>query len=127
MTQPYSAKAIYNGNKYITSFGLNQKVLFTEFIKNLLTLFEFKKRTLIVYSHNLSNFDGVFLMKHLLQFGKVKPNNFHGRLISIKLTLTTKGHVGKTIIFKDSMLLLPKSLRQLCDSFNIDIFNYIFS
>lgn len=58
-------------------------------------------------------------MKHLLQFGKVKPNNFHGRLISIKLTLTTKGHVGKTIIFKDSMLLLPKSLRQLCDSFNI--------
>jgi len=59
-------------------------------------------------------------MDHLIKFGKVKPISFHGKLISIKLTLTIKGHIGKTIIFKDSMLMLPKSLRQLCESFNID-------
>jgi len=109
----------YNGSKYITSFGLNQKHLFAEFIKNLLTFFERRKRTLIVYTHNLSNFDGVFLMDHLIQFGKVKPQSFHGRLISIKLILSTKGHKNKTIIFKDSMLMLPLSLRQLSDSFKV--------
>jgi len=59
-------------------------------------------------------------MKHLFKFGKVKPITFHGKLISIKLTLTIKGHVGKTIIFKDSMLLIPLSLRQLCDSFKVE-------
>jgi DNA polymerase family B len=110
----------YNGCRYITSFGLNQNVLFTEFINNLVTLFENRKRTLIVYAHNLSNFDGQFLMKHLVKFGNVKPISFHGRLISIKVTLSIKGHIGKTIIFKDSMLMLPLSLRQLCDSFKVE-------
>ena len=59
-------------------------------------------------------------MKHLVKFGKVKPILFHGKLISIKVTLTVKGYKGKTIIFKDSMLLIPQSLRQLCDSFKVD-------
>jgi len=58
-------------------------------------------------------------MNHLNHFGKVKPVSFHGKLISIKLTLSIKGHIGKTIIFKDSMLSLPLSLRQLCDSFKV--------
>ena len=40
-------------------------------------------------------------------------------LISIKVTLSIKGHIGKTIIFKDSMLSLPLSLRQLCESFKV--------
>lgn len=122
----------YNGSKYIKSIAnesLNQKNLFADFIKQLLTLFEKRKRSLTIYAHNLSNFDGVFLMNHLVNFGKVKPISFHGKLISIKLTLTIKGHVGKTFIFKDSMLLLPLSLKQLCDSFNIDnkkgIFPYL--
>jgi len=59
-------------------------------------------------------------MKHLIDFGKVKPILFHGKLISIKLTLSVKGYKGKTIIFKDSMLLIPQSLRQLCDSFKVE-------
>ncbi len=109
----------YNGSRYITSFGLNQKVLFAEFIKNLLTFFESRKRTLTVYTHNLSNFDGIFLMNQIIQFGKVKPQSFHGRLISLNLILTIKGHKNKTLIFKDSMLMLPLSLRQLCDSFKV--------
>jgi DNA polymerase type B, organellar and viral len=69
-----------------------------------------------VYAHNLGGFDGIFLLKHLLDFGKVEPIIFNSKLISINLKLNS---CGKTIIFKDSMLLLPNSLRRLCSSFQI--------
>jgi len=60
-------------------------------------------------------------MKHLISLGaKVKPISFHGKLISIKAKFSIKNHKGKTIIFKDSMLLLPLSLRQLCESFKVE-------
>lgn len=111
----------YNGKDYITSYAdksLNQKTLFTIFINQLLTFFD-KANTITVYAHNLSGFDGIFLMKHLLSFGKVDPLLFNGKLMSIKIKLTVKGHKGKTIIFKDSYLLLPLALRKLCEAFNI--------
>lgn len=40
-------------------------------------------------------------------------------MISIKVRLTIDGYIGKTILFKDSMLLLPLSLRKLCKAFNV--------
>ena len=60
-------------------------------------------------------------MKHLLPFGKVQPLIFNGKIISIKVKLNLIGYTNKTIIFKDSMLLLPLSLRLLCGAFNISI------
>jgi hypothetical protein len=58
-------------------------------------------------------------MKHLLQFGKVIPLLHNGKIISIKLKLNVVGYMNKTIIFKDSYLLLPLSLRELCVAFNV--------
>jgi hypothetical protein len=109
----------YNGNRFIQSFGLDQKVLFSNFINKLLT-FTQGSNTLNVYAHNLSGFDGIFLMKQLLSFGKVTPLLHNGKLISIKLRINIKGHKGKTILFKDSYLLIPHSLRKLCEAFKID-------
>ena len=40
--------------------------IFNEFINNLLTLFENGSKTLTVYAHNLSKFDGIFILKPLL-------------------------------------------------------------
>ena len=97
---------------------MDQTKLFNDFIKHLLTQFENGNNTLTVYAHNLSEFDGVLLMKHLLNHGKTKPLIHNGKLISIKLNI--KGHKGKTIIFKDSLLMLPLSLRELCNSFKIE-------
>ena len=75
-----------------------------------------------MYAHNLSNFDGIFLLKHLIAYcqdkGKVEPLIFHGKIISIKVTIG-KGKNQKTIIFKDSYLLLPLSLRNLCKAFDV--------
>lgn len=113
---------------------MNVVKLFKDFINNLLKLDFVNKhvdnpsgsprRTLIVYAciaNNLSGFDGYFLIEHLVHFGEVKPLIHNGKLISIKLRVNIKDHVGKTIIFKDSFLLLPLSLRKLGKSFNVEI------
>jgi len=115
----------YNGSDYITSYAkltngvLDQKDLFNSFINQLLSFFNGNKLT--VYAHNLSSFDGLFILKHLLQFGKVEPVLHNGKLYSILVKLNVDGYKGKTIIFKDSYLLLPFTLRYLCEAFNIDL------
>lgn len=108
----------YNGSEYITSYARSQQLLFTSFMNSLFSFFNGSTK-LTVYAHNLSSFDGIFLLRHLIQFGKVEPILFNGRLISIKVKLSVKGHKNKTIIFKDSYLLLPLSLRNLCKAFNV--------
>jgi hypothetical protein len=107
----------YNGSKSITSYGemlngeINQKALFNSFLNQLLTFFTKNSKTFTVYAHNFSGFDGIFLMKHLLSYGKVEPLLFNGKIISIKAKLNLIGYTNKTIIFKDSMLLLPPITR----------------
>ena len=110
----------YNGVKYITSYAhaepvLVQQELFSSFMDQLLSSSFSTSKLLIVYAHNLTGFDGIFLMKHLLSFGKVEPLLFNGKLKSIKLIIPG----GRTVIFKDSYLLLPLSLRKLCMAFNV--------
>ncbi len=111
----------YNGKNYITSYTQDQTLLFKNFFNQLLTHIKSGTTTLI-YAHNLSGFDGIFLLKQILNLGKVEPLIFQGKLISIKLVIlgNTKSE-NKTIIFKDSYLLLPHSLRKLCEAFNITI------
>jgi len=113
----------YNGLDYITSYAdstLNQKMLFSKFFNELLTFFK-KGNVLQVYAHNLSNFDGVFLLSQLLEYGKIEPLYFNGKLMSIKLKIDIKGYEDKTIVFKDSYLLLPVTLRKLCEVFKINL------
>ena len=74
-----------------------------------------------MYAHNLSGFDGIFLMKHLLSYGKVEPLLHNGKIISITVKLNIVGYMNKTIVFKDSYLLLPLGLRMLCKAFNISV------
>jgi len=52
---------------------------------------------------------------------KVRPLIHNGKIISISLRLNVTGYKGKTITFKDSYLLLPHSLRNLCKVFNLDV------
>jgi hypothetical protein len=111
---PYLINA-YNGRHHLNSYNNNEVELFKEFFERLLS--EVGSQT-IIYAHNLSTFDGVLILKHLLTLGKVEPLLFNGKLISIKLKVS--GAISKTIVFKDSMLLLPYSLRKLCQSFKIE-------
>jgi len=109
----------YTGSSYITSYNKDPNLLFKSFIDQLLS---FKDRYFItIYAHNLSGFDGIFLMKHLLSYGKVDPLLFNGKLISIKVKIEGPNKSdNKILIFKDSYLLLPNSLRKLCEAFKVD-------
>ena len=114
----------YDGNDYITSFAvqikgvIDQKTLFKSFFDNLLSTID--SGITLIYAHNLSGFDGVFLLKQLLTYGKVEPLLFNGKLMSIKVTISgTDKTENKVLIFKDSFLLLPLSLRKLCIAFKV--------
>jgi DNA polymerase type B, organellar and viral len=132
---PYLISA-FDGQNYINSYlpenlvgQLAQNALFENFIEQLLKYLTNQKRTLIVYAHNFGGFDGIFLMEHLLKFGIVKPLIFKGKLISIKLQIKDgdeESNKHKTVIFKDSYLLLPLSLRKLAKAFNLNILKSYF-
>jgi len=111
----------YNGSDYITSYSLNQKELFSNYISQLLSSVKKGSRT-IIYAHNLSGFDGIFLLRHLLSFGKVEPLLFNGKLMSIRVIIPgTKKSETKILVFKDSYLLLPMNLRKLCEAFEVSL------
>ena len=112
----------FDGENYITSYApvgdITQKdaqiELFDIFLVQLIESTPNKGKTYI-YAHNLSGFDGILILKHLIRFGDVKPLIHNGKLMSITLKLGNK----KTIVFKDSFLMLPSSLRKLYQSFNV--------
>jgi hypothetical protein len=117
----YGPAAVGGGNMFIESYAnstLDQKDLFTSFIYKLLTFFN-ESKTLTIYAHNFAKFDGLFILKHLIPFGIVEPLVFNGKLITIKFKIMVDDENeiskfnGKTIIFKDSYLLLPVALREL--------------
>lgn len=70
-----------------------------------------------VYLHNFSNFDSIFMINTLqkLSVKSLKPNRRNGKLIDVKFFF------GKNyfIHFRDSYLLLPKSLKKLSLSFGL--------
>lgn len=113
---PYLINA-YDGIQHINSYGNNEEELFKSFITKLLEKIELGSQTYI-YAHNFSTYDGILLLKHLFQFGKVSPLLHNGKLMSIKLVVR-EGNKTKTLIFKDSYLMLTSSLRNLCNAFKV--------
>lgn len=122
--QPYLICGYVNG-EYISSYASDisvngQNVMFKNFIKQICDF----KDVQYVYAHNLSGFDGIFLLRHLINYegANVEPLLFNGRLISIKFKFSVGSGNNKkvrTITFKDSYLLLPIALRKLCVSFDV--------
>jgi hypothetical protein len=74
-----------------------------------------------IYLHNFSKFDGYFLLKYLSQIGQVSPIIHKGRIISTKFSLkdSITGNSKYSVNFMDSLLILPSSLRALCNSFSV--------
>jgi DNA polymerase type B, organellar and viral len=108
---------------YLTDFN-NEEALLKE---TILSLFNEKYHNFIIYIHNLSYFDGIFLLKSLSSIDdiRVKPLMKDGKIFNIELIYN-----GIKIHFRDSLLILPNSLRKLAKSFNVEskgIFPYDFS
>jgi hypothetical protein len=124
---PYLICGYSNGN-YIHSYASDLsedaiKAMFNKFISQLFT-YKFKD-VKYIYAHNFSGFDGILLLEHLLNFDNfnVKPLLFNNKLISIKFSSSKNRSMKqftRTLVFKDSFLLLPLALRKLCKAFKVD-------
>lgn len=79
-----------------------------------------------VFIHNLSYFDGVFLLKYLSLVGNVKPLLRNGKIYNIRLELLGNKKQKYVLYLRDSLLLLPLSLEKLGRSFNIKNIKTIF-
>ena len=107
---------------YETSF-LNPKEMLKTAIK---TLFLRKFHNHKVFIHNLSNFDGVFIFKLLLEISSdVKFIINDGKFVNITVKFDNKYNLQ----FRDSYLMLPSSLKKLAKTFKVEdksIFPYKF-
>lgn len=85
----------------------------------------------VVYVHNLSNFDGIFLFNALADITrenktiKIEPLLREGNIINIKINFG--GNNGKyNLNIRDSYLLLPISLKKLAIQFQVEHAKTIF-
>ena len=80
----------------------------------------------IIYAHNLSHFDGIFLFNELSNFSdpdvetEFNPLLKDNKFINLKFNYSPKNNKRKlkyNITFRDSLLLLPDSLETLAKNF----------
>lgn len=73
-----------------------------------------------VYIHNSSNFDLIFILKHIANFPGVRlePTIRDGRFLNLKIKYGSKKEFF--INFKDSYLLLPASLNNSAKQFKVE-------
>jgi hypothetical protein len=86
----------------------------------IISLFKRKYSGYKIYVHNLSHFDGIFLLRLLTNIPNftLKPVIRDGKLINLALSRIISGR-KYTICFRDSLLIMPLSLKKLCKAFNI--------
>jgi len=123
---------------YITEYKNNYQLL-KAVVKHLEDHIRETKKDLLLYAHNLSAFDGVFILNHFAQYGKnVLPIMRDKKLIQLNVNFevpddsSVKDVVGylkskrkkntKTckLTLNDSYLMLPSSLRKLAVSFGVE-------
>ena len=117
--KPYCI-SLYDGKKawsfYLSDFNSVDDML-TAAIKSLMRN---KYNNHSVYAHNLSKFDGIYLLRVLAQLGLKKPIIKDGNMIALPINWNLRNNKIGTITFKDSLLMLPQSLRSLAKSFNVE-------
>lgn len=108
--------SIYDGRR-VWSYNIlkfnNWKEMLIEAVKSVLKP---EYNNWLVYFHNFSKFDGVFLLNILVTISnKVEPLVRDSDLLNITLTTDT----GLRISFRDSLLLIPGKLKDLCKNFRV--------
>ena len=115
-----------NGKTFYTTDYSSPKDMLTACIKSLMIR---KYHGYKIYLHNFSKFDAIFLFVILAELSnKLSPVINDGKLLDIKFGFCD----GKyKLNFRDSLFMLPSSLKKLSKSFNIEnkktIFPYRFA
>jgi len=118
--------SIYDGKEfksfYLTDYS-SEKDMLRASITNLMKR---KYHNYRIYLHNFSKFDAVFLLTVMTDLSdQVKPIMRNGQFIDLRFKFAKKYN----LFFRDSLLLLPSSLKSLAKNFNVDnkgIFPYRF-
>jgi hypothetical protein len=124
VTTPYLVSffdGINSYSFYLDDYDNVESMLKTAFKQLLKSKYDQYK----IYLHNLSYFDGVFLLNILHSLGSntyLKILKHEGRFIDLKLSYKAEGSEVKKyyhIYFRDSLLMLPLALSKLASSFNV--------
>jgi hypothetical protein len=118
-----------------TSFYLSDFINAEEMLKSAIrSLKRYSYNGYKIYIHNLSNFDGIFLLKHLTEIPQsiLSPVIKDGKMISLTFSWFANERSNKSYSFefRDSLLMLPSSLAKLAKSFQFEdkgIFPYDFA
>ena len=115
--------SIYNG-KFKFSYYLNDFKTITNLLNKVFKdLFNKYNSGKIIYIHNSSEFDLIFLLKHLVQMPNVELNPIikDGKFINLEIRYTIKDSdkTQYTLTLRDSMLILPSSLSKLAKGFDL--------
>jgi hypothetical protein len=93
-------------------------------LKAIISLMRYSYNGYKIYIHNLSNFDGIFLLKHLSDIPQsiLTPIIKDGKMISITFSwfATERSLKSYNIEFRDSLLMLPNSIAKLAKAFQVE-------
>lgn len=117
----------FDGHKtmsyYISDYNNQEELIY----KAISDLTKRKYHSHMIYIHNFSNFDGVFLLKELTKHGIVDPIIHKGRIVTVSLTYSNKTDSRcYTIHFRDSYQILMSSLSKLAINFKVQTLKGIF-
>ena len=123
---PY-AIALFDGDNsktfYVTDYKDHKNMLISAIKSIMLRRYHGYK----VYLHNFSNFDGIFLFKTLVYLAdSIQPIINDNRFVNTKFKFNDNKY---KLEFRDSLLMLPVSLRKLAKTFQVEdktIFPYNF-
>jgi hypothetical protein len=105
---------------YLSDFNNCEDML----LKAIISLMRYSYNGYKIYIHNLSNFDGIFLLKHLSDIPQsiLTPIIKDGKMISITFSwfATERSLKSYNIEFRDSLLMLPNSIAKLAKAFQVE-------
>lgn len=113
----YDGSSFASSSFYVTDYKSSDDMIKASIEALLQTKYHKHK----IYIHNLANFDSIFLLKNLVNFGDLKVLLNKGKLISIDLTVN-----DIEISFRDSYQILLASLKKLGKSFQVETQKSIF-
>lgn len=97
---------------YIDDYKYNSKDMLTQCLTDMCE----DKNIKYVYTHNFSKFDSHLIDNLFQKFKMETVLNNRDQILSCKVSLNKDSY----IIIRDSLLLLPRSLRHLSNTFNVD-------
>jgi hypothetical protein len=118
------AASIYDGNE-TKSYYLSDFIGSDELLKEAIGyLFQRKYNGYRVYIHNFSKFDGTFMLRIIASMGNCEIKRIlkrDSRIIDVQVNFNLSGKRKYCIHFRDSLLILPSSLKKLGESFEVEV------